>query len=225
MIGGRKTYWSLVIPCLRFHLFSLVLPIGLMFYYERSPSIWYVSEETYRSSNKLSPPKTAPTNTPSGFSRCFTWVRAPTISPTQCRPPAETIASTWSRRDSSFGSASKRDGEAWIRSGSSVHQLHDLLLSVWYRQRQRGLHSKSRSRYRASPTSLACLYCLLWGSPLGSTIHHFLCPPLLSFPMTSCNTFVKSPACEHKSMILPGGSFKSYYQPSSAASTYLYTFR
>jgi hypothetical protein len=50
--------------------------------------------KTYLNSNRLSPPSTAPTNTPSGFRRCLTCVKAPTISPTQCKPPAETIAST-----------------------------------------------------------------------------------------------------------------------------------
>ncbi len=65
------------------------------------------------SSNNVSPPKIAPTNTPSGFSTCricvkaprvrtswasLVWTDAPTISPTQCNPLVEMTASSFSRR-------------------------------------------------------------------------------------------------------------------------------
>lgn len=56
-----------------------------------------------RSSNNVSPPRTAAMKTPSGFRRCFACVKAPTMSPTQCRPPALTIASTLSTYGSSWG--------------------------------------------------------------------------------------------------------------------------
>lgn len=77
---------------------------------------------TYLSSNNVSPPSTAPKNTPSGFNACLICVSAPTISPTQCMPEPETIASIWSAAASwaMRGWASRSERGCWMRSTGTV---------------------------------------------------------------------------------------------------------
>lgn len=82
--------------------------------------VFSMAKVTHLNSNKLSPPSTAPTNTPSGLRRCLTCVKEPTMSPIQCRPPALTTASTVSRIPANRESWKRCDGDACILSGSTV---------------------------------------------------------------------------------------------------------
>lgn len=86
------------------------------------PRPYFVGWITHLSSNNVSPPNTAPINTPSGFSACLICVNVPTISPIQCRPEPDTTASICSVEASSAmrGWARRSDVGCWIFSTGTV---------------------------------------------------------------------------------------------------------